>query len=289
MNTETNISFDHPIKKRVDTIKKSYGVKVDYSPSGTSIQYVFEVAYIEAIEEDYRCEISRKQFFINGKQPKRLVDVLAEKCMSYMYPIQFRISQYGFIQELLNFDQIKKRWKTSLVDLKNEYQGDVAEEYFSQINNTLLDAKTFLDALHYDIVFPLIFFKKPALYQPERIQHNYIMSLPVLPYKPSVDFIGNQKMYLNDNKGFRFEYTGKDKSNNTIQLKHLINDLDFTLQRVRGIYTTADNQKEIRYSVTYLEERDKQYEEESEVEEEIPKEMIKKKKWFPNLFKRNKK
>ena len=69
MNSQTNISFDHPISKRIDGIEKSYGVYLQYIPQDTEIQYVVNVAYISSIGDDYHCSIERKQLFIDRKSP----------------------------------------------------------------------------------------------------------------------------------------------------------------------------------------------------------------------------
>lgn len=288
MSPKTNITFDHPIKQRIDGIEKSYGVEIKYTPEDKEIRYVITIAYISSIHDDYHCKIDRKQVFINGAQPKRLVDVMAERCMNCIYPIDLQISPFDGINNVLNFNEVKERWNTSLKDLKKEYEGDFSNQYFDQINQSLLDQDTFFEALKNEMIYTLLFFKKEALYEKEHLKHDVMYQLPIRPYQSISEFIGNQRIRFRDQQMI-FEYTGKNDEKDSLELKHSIDQEDFTVQTITGKYLTSNQEKEILFTVTELKEREKKYVEKSDVPEEIPKEMIKKKKWFPNLFNQNKK
>ncbi|WP_103867066.1 hypothetical protein [Aquimarina sp. I32.4] len=288
MNNKTNTYFDHPIKKRVAGTQKSFGVEIMYSAT-SKIQYVIDVAYAGYIDDDYQCILNRNQFFINGQQPKRLLEVLAEKCMNSIYPIQLKVSPFGFIQDFLNFEEIQKRWDNALLELKREYDSEFTDQYFEQISQNLSSKDSFVSSIGNDLIFYLLFFKIPALYEKAHIKHNMIWKIPTVAYAPPVEFIGDQKINLNAPRGIHLEFEGKDIKNNILSLTHLINQDDYTVIKINGTLTTPNQTKQTEYRITHLAERDKKYVEKAEEPEVIPKEMIKKKKWFPLLVNRIKK
>lgn len=279
------MTFDHPIKQRIDGTQKSYGVQIKYAED-KEMRYVVTIAYISSIDQDYHCKIERKQVFINGEQPNRLIDKLAEQSMDKIYPIDFKISPFSGIKEILNSDEVKERWNTSLKDLKREYRGDFADQYFEQINQTLTDQDTFFEALKNEMFYSLVFFKKESLYENSHIKKDISYSLPVNPYKGSSEFKGNQRVQFEDQKMI-FHFKGKDENKSVLELKHIVNQDDFSLSVMKGAYKSPE--KEMSFAITELKERSKKYVKKIDAPKAIPKELIKKKKsWFSDLFNRNK-
>lgn len=282
MNTKTNRSFYYPIKQRIDGIEKSYGVEIIYTLEEKKIQYIVSIAYISSIDEDYHCKIDRKQVFINGVQPSRLIDVLAERCMNCIYPIDFQVNPFIGIKGMLNFDELKKRWNVALIDLKKEYQGDFADQYFDKISQNLSDQGIFFQAIKNEMSYSLLFFRKEVLYEKNHMKKDAVYTIPLRPYLPMSKFIGNQNVYFKDQQMI-FEYNGKNKVLGTLELKHILNHKDLTLQKMKGKYKSQE--KEISFAITELKERRKKYVEKIDKPETIPKEMIKRKKsWLSNLF-----
>ena len=287
MSTETNISFNHPILRRIDGIEKSYGVHLQYTPQDTEIQYVVNVAYISSIGDDYHCSIERKQLFINGVQPNRLIDVLAERSMKCIYPIDIQLNPLNGIQGVLYFDELVDRWNRSLIELRKEYEGDYANQYFDQMNANLSDEKTFLSTLKNEIIYSLLFFKKDALFEKNHLKKDFIYNLPIDPYKVSSEFKGNQRVHFKDQQMI-FEYVGTNRKKDNLKLRHIVNRENFTEQKIEGNYISKE--REISFKITELQERKKKYAKKIDIPEAIPKELIKRKKsWFSDLFNQNKK
>jgi len=286
VSPKINISFDHPISKRIDGIEKSYGVHLQYIPQDKEIQYVVNVAYISSIGDDYHCRIERKQLFINGVQPNRLIDVLAERSMKCIYPIDIQLNPLNGIQEVLYFDELVDRWNRSLIELRKEYEGDYANQYFDQMNANLSDKKTFLSTLKNEIIYSLLFFKKDALFEKNHLKKDFIYNLPIDPYKVS-EFKGNQRVHFKDQQMI-FEYVGTNRKKDNLKLRHIVNRENFTEQKIEGNYISKE--REISFKITELQERKKKYAKKLDIPEAIPKELIKRKKsWFSDLFNQNKK
>ncbi len=286
MSSETNTSFDHPIKQRMDGIETSYGVHIKYTPEDDEIKYVVAIAYIASIKEDYHCRVDRKQVFINGIAPNKLIDQLAARCMDAIYPIDFLVNPFYGIKEVLNFEVVKERWQTAAKALKREYKGDVVDQYFEQIDQTLVDQHTFFNALKREMFYNLIFFKKKAMYAKNAVEKNVSYRLPIHPYEELSEFVGNQRVYFEAQK-IHFHYQGVHKTTDTLRLTHTIHKDTFSLESVKGTYSTKD--KELSFSVTALKERTKKYVAKTDAPEAIPAKKIKKKKsWFSDLFKRSK-
>ncbi|WP_158447865.1 hypothetical protein, partial [Aquimarina longa] len=252
----------------------------------TQIQYVLDVAYVSSIGSDYNCRLNRQQFFSNGKQSKRLVDVLAEKCMNAIYPIHFLVTPFGEMKSIVNFVEVKQRWETSLKKLNVAYKGEFATQYFDQINQNLQNEGTFLESLKNDSLFSIFFFKIVALYEKNQIKNNVTYSFPVVPYQALSNFIGTQKI-TSDDKGMYINFKGEEEKKGILEITHCIDKEDFTIQKARASYRQKDNEEAIIYKITKLTERQKKYKEKIEAKEEIPKELVKKKKWFPLFKKKN--
>jgi len=246
-----NQVYQHPIKKRKDGLGNSYGVEISYAPN-LNIQYIINVDYLESLESDYHCKFSRKQFFINGKQPTRLIDTLAEKCMNAIYPIHFRTNSYGLIREVLNFDEIKERWQLKQKTLISAYQGEFVENYFSQINRSFESKDTLLKAMQRELFYSLFSFQMEAATTRDNQMEHVDYKLPIYPYRLPVEFIGNQKI-IDSGKSINITYNGKDRANNNLSLNQKLESKDLTLVSTEGAYKGIS--KEITFKLRLLKER----------------------------------
>ncbi len=265
MHTEHEISFEHPIKKRMDGIEKFYGIEITYLPEEIEIRYIYSIAYITSIDEEYHCRIGRKQFFVNGVQPVRILDVLAERCMNAIYPIDFRVHPFNGITGVFNFKTLRERWKESVKDIKKEYSGTYADRYFEQINQSLSDENTFFKALKNEMLYTLHFFKMETLFVKEHIKRDVGYQLPIMPYRKLSEFYGNQRIHIKDTKMI-FKYRGKNYEGNVVEIEHSIDKNDFTVHKVRGMYTAANNKKQIVFKITELKERERNIQNKESIE-----------------------
>ena len=134
----------NPIYKHINHgVKNGYGVFTQFAKTNTTANYVVEIVYLQHKKSNYITHIQRKQFFINGIEPKKPLDVLALRCANIMYPLQFVTTPLGALNKLHNFKEIKERYNQELPSIKKEFEGEVTNSYFNQIedavnNNCLL-------------------------------------------------------------------------------------------------------------------------------------------------------
>ena len=277
MTKTTSITSGSNITRRIDGVERSYGVVLSYGPEAKEMQYIMRVAYVASIQDDYHCKLHRAQVFINGVESKRLVDVLAARCMQCIYPIELRVSLNKGIVAVLNFSKLKARWQEALKDFKKEYDSPFATQYFEQIDTSLANETVFLESLKNDLFYNLFFFSKEAFYTKIAGIKQFKYKLPVTPYQGLTTFTGHTEVsfkspYIN------FKHTSYTAKKDRLELNHRIHDNDYTIQNITGRYSTNNEDREIRFKIIELQERETGYVEQTEAPEAIPKQMIKKKK-----------
>lgn len=293
MNQAEDITFSHSKERQLVGSHHFYGVEVTYYASiEKKIQYVLDLAYIESLGNDYKVRINRGQFFIDGMQPNRLLDELAEKCMSCIYPIDFQMNPLSGLIGVLNYEEIKERWQDSLTKLKREFSGEFALQYFNQITDSLEQEATFFNSLRNDILYDFLFVKIEALQERNHIRKEMSYEVSIDPYKEPILFYGNQRIHFDDRGTgtMLVKYKGKDKNKNTLKLSHYLDKVNYMIQKAEGLYTSFQKDKKISFKLTLLKEKSKEYVEKKETSEATPPEVMKKKSsWFSNFFKSAKK
>ncbi len=271
MNTNTEILLNH----FNHGLTNVYGVECFFKESKNLVSYIVEVTYKAVEESDYLLKLTKKRCFINKLEPKSQIDVLAQRCADVIYPIVFQISAFGILtkEKVVNFEEIKQRWKSTLKELKREFKGDYCKQYFAQMEASFRTEEVFYENIKNDFLYALFFLSFPALYSKHQTKKGLVIKLPVVAYNDPVSFVGTQKSVFTNKKVYELYFKGIDYENNTLEIEQLIDRESFVLAKVKAIYN-ALKEDGITITITMLKERQIR---------EVLKE--KKKNWF-NIFKK---
>ncbi len=126
------------------TIKN--GNKVD------TLKYEVSVNWVNTDKNGYSFfEIDRlSKVYINDIEADTIVDELAEKTSSVLYPLLIVVDKVGEWIDIHNFEEIKERWETIEAEILEAYPGEETEKYVALFDKNLRSEETLSLALSYD-------------------------------------------------------------------------------------------------------------------------------------------
>ena len=274
MNTTSNEPYDFSGKTFYFGVETKYGKDLE-----KNIKYVISCNYKQVENNEFIVSIERKQFFIDGIEPQRLVDQFANACMEIMYPIKYRVTQKGSFIEFKGFKALRKRMQEGVPKIRQQYKGEQVNEYLQQIGNSLADKEKFSKALLNDPLYHLLFMN---LFMSKE---EVVMSFPAKSFKSPEKFYGITKAIEVKNNMSGIIFKGETFKKERIEITKWLNNDDHSLQKINVITEDALGQDKVSYTVIRLKEREEESSNSSfyleEEEEEIkvaPKK--KKKKWL---------
>ncbi|PXY43556.1 hypothetical protein [Flavobacterium hydrophilum] len=111
----------------------------------SSIHYEVKMVCIQSYEDNsFSYEINRKQVYIDNTAPDLKIEQIADSCAQAIFPIQIKVSEEGEIIEVINHNDIKKRWPAIKDKLSKYYQGNIVSEILDSVESTLSN-KTILE------------------------------------------------------------------------------------------------------------------------------------------------
>ena len=143
-----------------DLIRK-YGVIFKYlkkDGQATQVHFTVDVGYKGELRDgSHLFFIDRKKVFINQKAPDLIIEQLAEKAGSCLYPMDILTSPEGPFQEIVNYEEIKKRWDDKKIELEQYYVGEIAEKIIANLD-IAYSSKHKMERAMQDDLFLLLFF-----------------------------------------------------------------------------------------------------------------------------------
>lgn len=227
-----------------------FGVETLYGAQQKhSISYVIGCTYSQTEEGQVVVSIERKQFFIDGIEPQKLVDQLADYCMSFLYPISWELSPEGTLIGLADFKGLQKKWQQALPKIREGYKGGEVNAYLNKIAASLEDQQTTQKALLQDICYSLL------LLRYETVDANNIMvAFPVQPFLPKEYFTGKLTMLEHETLlGNKFE--GVSKHQNRLHIKKWHFKKDHSLHQLKVKLLQPDD-TETHFKLIRLKERE---------------------------------
>lgn len=130
----------------------------------------------EIKKKDLRVEISRHPVYINRQTPELMVEQIADKIGSILYPLELEINENGTIKDIFNFKEIHDRWKKLKPDLKDYYRGQIAEDFILKVETQLKRRKT-LQKISGNIFYLLFFLPLYGTFDKEK-QYTFSLGIP---------------------------------------------------------------------------------------------------------------
>lgn len=146
--------MENYVLRRYGVIFKYYKEEADF----TQIHFEVEVTYKgQSQSGNYHFIINRKKVFINQMAPDLIIEQLAEKAGSCLYPMEIITSQEGPFQEIANYEEIKKRWEAKKIELQNYYTGEISEKIIANLDVAYSSKNKIEMAMNDDLFFTLYF------------------------------------------------------------------------------------------------------------------------------------
>ncbi|MDO6519049.1 hypothetical protein [Zobellia uliginosa] len=236
--------------------KSFFGIEIIHrKPQTLKLQYVLGAGLVKQEPSFSVIEFDRKQFFINGKEPLRLFDELAERCIKSIYPIHIKVSKENKMISVPNIKKMQSKWKKELKLLKKEFKGDTVDTYFEQISQNLSTEKKFLKSLDCDIGYSLLLSIHTIESTGPEKQNGIRFPFPITPYNPKNVFYGSFSSKLEHNGKRMKSFKGIDETNGNLEINYLFGENLFFVNKIEGNFSSKTLGKEIGYRVTYLKNR----------------------------------
>lgn len=185
-------------------ILRKYGVVFKYlkkEEESTQIHFTVEVSYKgESRDGSHYFSIDRKKVFINETAPDLVIEQLAEKAGSCLYPMEIATSPEGSFQEIRNYEIIKKRWDDKKIELQDYYKGEIPDEIIANLD-VVYSSKNKIEMAMKDDLFLKLFFMPIYRKHTNRIA-EYKQEIVFIPFEQpiSYDIIQEVEKFLTETK-----------------------------------------------------------------------------------------
>ena len=264
--TRNTMSF----KEKLMKVHRFYGVEILFlKPNVNRVQYIIECDYMGYHGSSYSYRLKRQQIFINSRPLTGMMDVLAEKCMTIVYPLILTVGFSGKILGVENLREVRERWIGLRKRLESEYSGKIIDEYLDRVEKALSNDKIFLQQMKRDILFKILV---PRLYSwgsPSFAMDNAKIKIPHPNASCELIFVGKQEMnpYPDENGRIKVSFHGQysesdlidtpDDAKGTLALNYHLDNEDASMIRMNGQFEFKGKKDyKAEYKIVRLKERE---------------------------------
>ncbi|MDN3693005.1 hypothetical protein QWZ06_12290 [Chryseobacterium tructae] len=159
-----------------DTLEEStYGILITTLLPETKIQYLVDIQR----KRELIVSVVRRKMYINDQEIELMVEKLMETASEALYPLQISLKKDGRTEEILNGNEIRKRWKEEYYPKIQEYYvGEAADEIIEKLNRFYEKMSGSTEALHYNLFYATYFiplYTSYPDYQKEEILSFYFL------------------------------------------------------------------------------------------------------------------
>lgn len=194
------------LRQRLNTIKinteglqpRKYGVSAKYFSENISqpfkrIDYEL-IAELKIVNGDGIIRLDKKNIFYNQHSPELINEIISNRISTSIFPIETTINERGVsTYEVLNYEEITKRWKQNKNLLSEKYQSKTLDDFLVLADKKFNSKLTIEKSLHCDWFWNLFFHPKLINYGDYRQAETELL-LSVIPYQPPLRFLGLQKI-----------------------------------------------------------------------------------------------
>jgi len=178
-----------------NTIKQQFNI--NWKAKSENNFYFFEVNRIEST-------------YINDTIATTMVEEIAQKASSVLYPLMVVVDETGKWVYINNFNQIEERWNETKEQIRKYYKGDQVEKYFSIYDRNLENS----DALYFSLSkdwFLNAFFNGIHIQFPSSLSIQREIDFPLMAKSENLNYKVNQKVddYLDIDNFLVIDINGK--------------------------------------------------------------------------------
>ncbi|EKT3967491.1 hypothetical protein NTJ12_002586 [Flavobacterium psychrophilum] len=240
--------------------KRNYAVRYTIEDGNEvhTLKYEAGVKWIDTDINGYSFfKIDRlSKVYIDDNEANTIVNELAEKVSSILYPLQVVVDQEGEWVDIHNFEEIKERWETKEAQILKDYPGEETEKYLVLYEENLISNQTLSLALSKDWFLRAFFNGVHTGYTSELTFEGYAY-FPFIAKSEDLMFDIKQKIgkYLDENHLINIDIKGVLKNNRTKADFQYTIDLynhPFGNQKVTGSYRAKYYLNPNNYSIETL-------------------------------------
>lgn len=123
-------------------------------------------------------EINREQFYINNKRPDSKIEQIADKASQAVFPLRIKIKKNGEIEEILNVEDVKRRWLSAKKEILQYYKGGIIAKVINKMDSILLNDNALKKSIHQNWFFHL-YFKPIYVEYTSKLRFKSIWESPV--------------------------------------------------------------------------------------------------------------
>lgn len=171
-------------------ILRNYGVVFKYFKNEedfTQIHFAVAISYKgQSQNGKHYFIIDRKKVFINEVAPDLVMEQLADKAGSCLYPMEISTSDEGPFEEIINYEEIKKRWDSKKQELENYYKGEIAEKIIANLDR-VYSSKNKMEMAMNDDLFLTLFFM-PIYRKHTNRMAQYQKEIAFIPFERPISY-----------------------------------------------------------------------------------------------------
>jgi len=189
--------------------EKIYGVVIRFLPKDLQIHYRIKIK-----RTSFHLELTKEKTYVNNQEIDKIIEQLFEKAEQVLYPLQVSVKKNGGLDNIINHEEIAKRWKTDcLPKLKDYYQSETTDQILTEMDlayaNLNLKKEMFERNIFYKLFFLPIYGSYPQFFKKDFLQVYFSGLSQDIGYE--TEFVLN-KEYTRGNK-IALKITGTEEEN----------------------------------------------------------------------------
>lgn len=133
--------------------EKTYGVVIKFLPKNLQIHYRIKIK-----RTPFHLELTKEKTYVNNQEIDKVIEQLFEKAEQVLYPLQMSVKKYGGLENIINHEEIAKRWKADcLPKMKDYYQSETTDQILKQLDQAYVNLNRKKGMFERNIFYKLFF------------------------------------------------------------------------------------------------------------------------------------
>lgn len=133
--------------------EKIYGVVIKFLPKDLQIHYRIKIK-----RAPFHLELTKEKTYVNNQEIDKVIEQLFEKAEQVLYPLQISVNKNGGLENIINQEEIAKRWKADcLPKMKEYYQSKTTDHILTQLDQAYANLNLKKEMFERNIFYKLFF------------------------------------------------------------------------------------------------------------------------------------
>ncbi len=133
--------------------EKTYGVVIKFLPKNLQIHYRIKIK-----RTPFHLELTKEKTYVNNQEIDKVIEQLFEKAEHVLYPLQISVKKNGGFENIINHEEIAKRWKADcLPKMKDYYQSETTDQILIQMDKVYANINLKKEMLGRNLFYKLFF------------------------------------------------------------------------------------------------------------------------------------